>query len=110
MAALIFSKDGLKADEAGPTGNEFVPMAAVMTNFRDVVVSHTAGPPTINPDARPSALANYRTDRHVILRVEADETNAKFPRAGYYQLVGVSVTEGQRVAALCRATDATPPA
>lgn len=81
MAQMFLIKEG-SPHEATPLRP--VPIETLTEKLTPFEKRYFDAPPDINPaHGRPSARDEYR---HVIVKVDENETNAVFPDAGYYHI------------------------
>jgi hypothetical protein len=81
VAQIFWVRDGTQSDKRSSKAHQ-VPMALVLEKLASYDRKYSAVPITVNPEKGPAKWQDQF--RHVILRVDADETNASYPDAGYY--------------------------
>lgn len=79
MATLFFSRDGKDPNRAESKGE--LSIETVMAFFQSYDHYYFSNPPGINPDSNPSP---YSALTNVVVEIEENETNGKFPKPGYY--------------------------
>jgi hypothetical protein len=79
MATLFFSRDGKDPNRAESKAE--LSMTTVMQFFQKYDHYYFINPPGINPDKEPSPYSAYT---NVVVEIEKDEVNEKFPKPGFY--------------------------
>lgn len=90
MPTIFFVRDGT-GDHRTSAGHH-VPMTAVSGMSAHFPARFRASGPNINPAGVASAFAAYQ---HVVMEVEAGESNAEYPQPGFYYFVGMSPAQAK---------------
>jgi hypothetical protein len=88
VAHIFLVRDGSASDYRTTHRAHVVPNSVAAQKLSKYEKKYFANPPSINPQK--GAASGFEEYRHVVVKIEADEIDEHFPKAGYYYVADLT--------------------